>query len=73
LLLPKAALSSDTDEKSKKEGGSSATTLSKGKRKRSAEVLKVRKNKLPHVQDLSASVEVQKVLNGYGEELSCPM
>jgi hypothetical protein len=73
LLPPKAALSSDANDNSKKVEESTSVNLSKGKRKRSNDDLEVRKNKLPHVKDSAPPEDVQKMLNGYDDELSCPM
>lgn len=72
LLPPKAALSSNTNDNSKKVKESSSANLSKGKRKRSNDDLEVRKNKLP-VKDNPPPEDVRKMLNGYDDELSCPM
>jgi hypothetical protein len=72
-LPPKAALSSNSNDNPKKVEESTSANLSKGKRKRSNDDLEVRKNKLPNVKDVPPPEDVRKVLNGYDDELSCPM
>jgi len=68
-----AALSSQSYENNKKPRDSDSNTLGKGKRKRSRDNIEARKNKYPHPQDSSPARKIQKVLNGYDDELSCPM